>query len=258
MDGTALDQVFALPDEAEQEYLLLGLAKLIRQRGARTFLAAPLLLPEPSYWPDPVEPRGRGVAVLLRRLLSYAGMRELGVEIEIGAKATRGSGRRTVGPPERDPLHHAAGWFMGIEEEVCRFGVSDSSLRDEERPDRHARARGRARLPRTARPGRRQPRHRGAADGSHDRLSRLRIFSPCRAAIGSRPATTAIPASACSTNGRPSATFGRDSSPSCSPLSSWSGSRASWSSRRSCKRSHPITQTRSRALTASSSALERT
>jgi hypothetical protein len=133
MHGTTLEEVFALPDEAEQEYLLLGLAKLIKQRGADTFLGAPLLLPEPEFWPDPVEPRGHGVAVLLRRLLSYAGMGELGVEIEIGARrASELVDEPARDPSEEPPLHHAAGWFMGIEDDVCRFGVSDSSLRDEE------------------------------------------------------------------------------------------------------------------------------
>ncbi len=33
MDGSVLDEAFALPDEAEQEYSLLGLSKLVRQRG---------------------------------------------------------------------------------------------------------------------------------------------------------------------------------------------------------------------------------
>lgn len=131
MDAARVADVFALPDEAEQEYLLLGLAKLIRQRGSRTFLTAPLLLPEPEHWPDPVEPRGRGVAVLLRRLLSYAGMGALGVEIEVGAKRALD----LVDDPSNsveNPLHRAAGWFKGIEDGVCHFGVSNSSLRDEE------------------------------------------------------------------------------------------------------------------------------
>jgi len=37
-------EYFALPGDEEADYLLAGLAKLIRQRGVETFVSAPLLL----------------------------------------------------------------------------------------------------------------------------------------------------------------------------------------------------------------------
>jgi hypothetical protein len=125
-----LDEAFALPDQAEQDYLLAGLGRLVERRGAEPLLAWPLILPQPRFWPEPVANRGQGAATLLRRLLAYAGMGELGVEIEIGASRPR----ELVDEPggDEDPLHHAAGWFMGIEAGVCRFGVSDATLADEE------------------------------------------------------------------------------------------------------------------------------
>jgi hypothetical protein len=126
-----LEEAFALPDESEQEYLLAGLARLVEKRGPDPLLAGPLLLPHPRFWPEPVATRGQGAATLLRRLLAYAGMGEMGVEIEIGASRPR-EFVDEPGGDEEDPLHHAAGWFMGIESGVCRFGVSDATLADEE------------------------------------------------------------------------------------------------------------------------------
>jgi hypothetical protein len=125
-----LAEVFAIPEYEERDYLIAGLARLVQQRGPEQLLQAPLLLAEPQFWPDKVETRGQAAAVLLRRLLSYAGMGDLGVEIEIG-----GARPQLVvddGAEHEDPLHHAAGWFLGIEGGVCRFGVSDASLRDKQ------------------------------------------------------------------------------------------------------------------------------
>src|SRR5687767_13889645 len=56
---------FALPEGAEADQLVQGLSRLIEQRGAETFLAAPLLLAEPRYFPEPIAPRAEGVATLL-------------------------------------------------------------------------------------------------------------------------------------------------------------------------------------------------
>lgn len=126
-----LAEAFALPDEEERDYLLAGLSRLAALRGPEPLVAAPLLLPRPAYWPDPVPARGHGAAVLLRRLLAYAGLGELGVAIEVGAERPR----ELVDEGEHDgsePLRHAAGWFMGIDDGVCHFGLSDSTLRDEE------------------------------------------------------------------------------------------------------------------------------
>jgi len=74
---------FALPTGDEAERLLGGLARLIRLRGVETFVAAPLLLAEPRYFPEKVAPRAQGVAILLRRLLAYAGLEPKRVLIEI-------------------------------------------------------------------------------------------------------------------------------------------------------------------------------
>lgn len=118
---------FALPTGARADQLLHGLGRLIRLRGIETFVAAPLLLAEPRYFPDRVEPRARGVAVLLRRLLAYAGLKPERLDIEIYRAADRDP-QVTLDRPGRQ----AAAWFMDIADGVYRFGVRESELRDEQ------------------------------------------------------------------------------------------------------------------------------
>jgi hypothetical protein len=76
-------EFFELPQSEEAEYLLAGLARLIQLRGVEPFVAAPLLLPDPRFFPDPVKVRKRKVAVLLQRLLAYAELSPKRVDIEI-------------------------------------------------------------------------------------------------------------------------------------------------------------------------------
>lgn len=118
---------FALPTRGEAEHLLAGLARLIRLRGVETFVAAPLLLADPQYFPDRVAPRAEGVAVLLRRLLAYAGLIPKRLIIEIYAS---GHADPHV---EHDAGHeNAAAWFMDMEDGVYRFGVRETELSDEQ------------------------------------------------------------------------------------------------------------------------------
>jgi hypothetical protein len=118
---------FALPGDDEADYLLAGLAKLIRQRGVETFVSAPILLAEPRFFPDAVQARATGAAMLLRRLLAYAGLEPKRLDIELFGDEDRG---RVVGDEEgRD---HVAAWFMDIDDGVYRFGVREAELRDEQ------------------------------------------------------------------------------------------------------------------------------
>jgi hypothetical protein len=119
-----------LPGEEEAGYLLGGLANLIRQRGVETFLAAPILLAEPRFFPDPMEERAGGVAVLLRRLLAYAGLEPTRLDIEIYPDEDSGPVVREV--TEDDPHREAAAWFLDNADGVYRFGVRESELRDEQ------------------------------------------------------------------------------------------------------------------------------
>jgi hypothetical protein len=118
---------FALPTGDEAERLLAGLARLITLRGVETFVAAPLLLAKPRYFPDKVEPRAQGVAVLLRRLLAYAGLEPKRVLIELYS-----SSRADPHVVHKDGKDQAAAWFMGLADGVYRFGVKETELRDEQ------------------------------------------------------------------------------------------------------------------------------
>jgi hypothetical protein len=120
-------EYFALPGEDEADYLLAGLANLIRQRGIETFVSAPILLAEPRFFPDALEARAGGASVLLRRLLAYAGLAPKRLDIELFGDDDRG---QVVGDePARD---HVAAWFMDIDDGVYRFGVREAELRDEQ------------------------------------------------------------------------------------------------------------------------------
>jgi hypothetical protein len=118
---------FALPEGAEADYLIQGLARLIELRGAEPFVAAPLLLAEPRYFPEMIAPRAQGVATLLRRLLAYAGLSPTCIDVEIYDET-----RSALVVEEADPHAGAAAWFMGIADGVYRFGVRENELRDEQ------------------------------------------------------------------------------------------------------------------------------
>jgi hypothetical protein len=115
-----------LPSADERERLLDGLARLVRQRGFERLVGHPVLLPQPKYFPDPWEEGPRGVVVLLRRLLHYAGLEDFRVHVTVydneehAQYDTRGVGHGAPG---------AAAWFAGIDREVCRFGVERRELR---------------------------------------------------------------------------------------------------------------------------------
>lgn len=118
---------FALPEGAEADYLIQGLARLIALRGAGPFVAAPLLRAEPHYFPETIAPRAEGVATLLRRLLAYAGLSPICIDVEIYDEQ-----RNALVVDEVDPHAGAAAWFMGIANGVYRFGVRENELRDEQ------------------------------------------------------------------------------------------------------------------------------
>jgi hypothetical protein len=118
---------FALPDGAEADYLIQGLARLIELQGAEPFVAAPLLLAEPRYFPEAIASRAEGVATLLRRLLAYAGLSPTRIDVEIYDEA-----RSALIVDDAEPHAGAAAWFMGIADGVYRFGVRESELRDEQ------------------------------------------------------------------------------------------------------------------------------
>jgi hypothetical protein len=119
-----------LPSD-EREWLLEALRELIEARGPRTFLEARILEPSPRDFPDPFEPSKRGVRALLRRILAYAGLEGLGVELSTFSEPHRireldERGRAKAWGREKG----TAAWFAGIEDGVCRFGVAEENIHE--------------------------------------------------------------------------------------------------------------------------------
>jgi hypothetical protein len=119
-----------LLSQDEQDWLLERLAELIARRGYESFVAAPILEPSDRYFPDAFSRDERGVYVVARRLLMYAGIGELDVHVEIFAELDRADETLGVGTSYH---RGAAAWFAGIEAGCCSFGTNLTLLSDVER-----------------------------------------------------------------------------------------------------------------------------
>jgi hypothetical protein len=121
-----------LPPPDEREALLDRLTATVRAAGSETFVAAPLVFADEQAFPDRYQPTVRGVRVLIRRVLAYAGLGELDVVLEVDGYADERAevdeaGRRVV--KERGGV---AAWFAGIHGGACEFGVDSGLLGDPE------------------------------------------------------------------------------------------------------------------------------
>jgi hypothetical protein len=117
-----------LPSPEEQDWITDALGEIARLAGFEPLVCAPLLLPEPRFFPDRWSPDVDGVRRLARRLQGYAGLEELKVEIELFDHD------RELAPGGVMPhsIHHegAAAYFAGIVDDVCLFGVDVEQLDD--------------------------------------------------------------------------------------------------------------------------------
>jgi hypothetical protein len=120
----------SLPAPLAREWLAAALETLIAARGEETFLTAPLLLPDDSWFPDRWSPDASGVARLAKRLLAYAGLGELAVSIETFETERQIEQVGLDGRASKWTHDGAAAWFAGIERNTCLFGVEISKLDD--------------------------------------------------------------------------------------------------------------------------------
>jgi hypothetical protein len=117
-----------LPPLEEREWILDALARLGRQTGWDPLICAPLLLPEPRFFPDLWTPDGDGVRRLARRLQLYAGLEGLGTAVELFEEARE---QAPAGVMASSIQHQgAAAYFAGIVEGVSLFGVDIEQLGD--------------------------------------------------------------------------------------------------------------------------------
>ena len=112
-----------------REWLLDQLGELIGRCGSDRFIAG-LPRADAAYFPDPWEPSLRGLRVLTRRLMTYAGLGHL--EVETGVFGDPTPAPIVPGGVGAVSQRHqgAAAWFLGIEGETCRFGVEVRMLDD--------------------------------------------------------------------------------------------------------------------------------
>ena len=110
-----------LPTADAQQWAIAALADLVRKRGIDPLLHSPFVLPDAAFFPDPWTPDARGVERLVKRLLGYAGLPDARVEAHV--EATPNTWISGWGGGQLHRHDGAAGWYMGRDRGVYRFGV---------------------------------------------------------------------------------------------------------------------------------------
>lgn len=123
-------RVSQLPTPLEREWLWAALQTLIDTRGEEAFLNAPILLPNDRCFPDRWTPDEHGVARLAKRLLGYAGLDHLEVDVELFTEQTQVREIGLDGRPSATSHAGAAAWFAGIRAGTCLFGAEADKLGD--------------------------------------------------------------------------------------------------------------------------------
>jgi hypothetical protein len=119
-----------VPEESDQRWIVEHLAELVRHRGRRSFLDAPIIQPAPAFFPDRWDGQLTSVERLLRRILGYAGLRALTIDVEIFDEGDEPAVFNLQGAHD---VREAAAWFAGLDDDgVARFGVARYHLRDAE------------------------------------------------------------------------------------------------------------------------------
>jgi hypothetical protein len=125
----SMPDVELIPPEGEREWVLDALRALVQTCGHEHLVSAPVVLPEARCFPDAWTPDADGVRRLALRILGYAALDELDVEVELFDE-----GHAAAARPDalvRTQAHEgAAAWFSGIVDRTCRFGADVSLLDD--------------------------------------------------------------------------------------------------------------------------------
>lgn len=117
----------------ESAWLLDALAGLIDACGSDTFLSAPILEPTPQHFPDAFQPNDDGVRALLKRIMSYAGLGELDVDVDTFPQPDAVHELDARGAPAKWGHDGTAAWFAGISEDrCCHFGIAEERIGEPE------------------------------------------------------------------------------------------------------------------------------
>lgn len=111
-----------LPALDEQAWLIERLKELMGSIGPGNFLDGPLVLPDRRFFPDPWSFSRRGIDRLTRRLMQYAGLGHLDVEVRFFSEIE----------PLPEGCESAVALFLGIEGLRCHFAIDDSVERSSE------------------------------------------------------------------------------------------------------------------------------
>lgn len=109
-----------IPVPEEREWLGKALRDLLDRGGRDAFLRAPVLRPSPEFFPDPWDGQLADVHRLTQRLMHQAGLGRLAFTISGFDDGEDVWDRGT------------AGWFAGIKDGRCLFGVHVDKLKDPE------------------------------------------------------------------------------------------------------------------------------
>jgi hypothetical protein len=120
-----------LPAPLQREWLWSALEALIERRGEDTFLKAPLVIPDDTFFPDRFTPDADGIAGLARRLLGYAGLSHLDVSVETYEEEVDIHEVGYDGKASKWSHAGTAAWFAGIEGGTrAIFGANTAKLDD--------------------------------------------------------------------------------------------------------------------------------
>lgn len=116
-----------MPTVEERDWLIDQLAALMAAAGWQRLVNAPLIEPADKFFPDRWTPDEAGVRRMALRLLRFAGLEQLDVQVQLfeGHAAGVSDGQRSAERHEG-----AAAWFAGITDGVVQFGTAQHGLAD--------------------------------------------------------------------------------------------------------------------------------
>lgn len=128
----ALESVELVPSSDVCADLVAAMARLVRQQGCEVFVSEPIFLPSREHFPERLRATTGSIRTLIRRLMAYALLDNLGVELHVYDSSKPYDEVTEDGRLLRPP-HHAAAWYAGTREGVCQFGLDVRQLEDIEK-----------------------------------------------------------------------------------------------------------------------------
>lgn len=118
-----------LPPQDERRLLLDQLTALVKARGPAPLLVAPLLEPSARFFPDRWQAGEGSLRRLVRRLLGYAGLGQLRVDVAIydADPSRRGE---VLGKPSSARGHDLVVWLAAVERDLVKVGAEGSAMVD--------------------------------------------------------------------------------------------------------------------------------